>query len=112
MAFFDSPQGGSKRIPDSAWKAPRGRTRADAVQEQNMAAGGEEARRIQLPDGTTRSASIELKRVSGYHRIYAYLRYSIEGRTVSRYVGQVSESSRFENLKQAWVLAHQNLLAR
>lgn len=105
------PQGGRKGIPDSVWKAPRTRSRAEAIQEQDQAAGGEAARRVQLSDGTVRSASVELKRLNGHHRIYAYLRYSIQGRTISRYIGQVSQSSRFENLKQAWTLARQNLLA-
>lgn len=111
MIEFHESQGGRKGIPDSAWKAARTRSRAEATQEQNEAAGGEAARRVQLFDGSSRSASVELKRVNGYHRIYAYLRYSIQGRTTSRYIGQVSQSSRFENLKQAWSLAqHQNLV--
>jgi hypothetical protein len=103
---------GRKGIPDSAWKAAKTRSRAEAIQEQNKAAGGEAARRIQLSDGSSPSASVELKRVNGYYRIYAYLRYWNQGRTISRYIGQVSQSSRFENLKQAWSLAHhQNLAA-
>jgi hypothetical protein len=112
MIEFHNSQGGRKGIPDSVWKAARTRNRAEAIQEQNKAAGGEAARRIQLSDGSSRSASVELKRVNGHHRIYAYLRYSNQGRTISRYIGQVSQSSRFENLKQAWSLVHhQNLEA-
>lgn len=91
---------------DSAWRPPKPRDRAEAVREQNSAAGGADARRITLPDGTMRNASIELKRVHNFHRIYAYLRYSVGGKTVSVYVGEVTGRTRLENLEQAWFLAH------
>ncbi|MCU1325404.1 MAG: very short patch repair endonuclease [Bryobacterales bacterium] len=63
-----------------------------------------------LPDGSSRNASIELKNIDKRYRIYAYLRYSIHGKTVSRYIGQVNQSSRSENLRQAWLLAHDRRL--
>jgi hypothetical protein len=99
-------------VSERAWKAPASRSRAEAVQEQDQAAGGESRRQVQLTDGSVRNASIELKNVQSRRRIYAYLRYSVKGRTVNLYVGQVTQSSRFGNLTQAWTLAHeQNLLA-
>jgi hypothetical protein len=84
----------------------------EIIREQDDAAGGRSFRRVVCPDGSSRYASIELKRVNARRRIYAYLRYSYQGKTVSRYVGQVRQSSRFGNLTEAWSAAHsQNLLA-
>jgi len=51
-------------------------------------------------------ASIELKHVNSKRRIYAYLRYSIDGRTVNRYVGEAHGATREEHLCEAWKAAH------
>lgn len=95
---------------DPAWRALSPRPRTEAVDEQDRAAGGRDARLVSLENGASRYASIELKR--GHKQIYAYLRYSVGGKTVNRYVCHVGHPSRFENLRQAWSYAlERNLLA-
>lgn len=39
-------------------------------------------------------------------RIYAYLRWSVGTKTYERYVGEVDQSTRAENLAQAWRRVH------
>ncbi len=92
-------------VPEpSTYKAPPGRTRAEAVAEQDAAAGGRNTRRVALSDGGVALASIELKFLGG-RRIYAYLRYMRGGRTVSRYVGDAAGDTRRERLSRAWARA-------
>ena len=96
---------------DPAWRAPSPRSREAAIDEQDRAAGGREARRMKLQSGAKRYASIELK--LGHKQVYAYLRYSNGGKTVNQYVCHVDQSTRFDNLKQAWVVAlERDLLTR
>lgn len=95
-----------REIPDErAWKpdSSQGRRSArDVALEQDRAAGGRDARLVVLPDGREVRASIELKRQPKRRRIYANLRYSCDGRTTVKYVGEVTRGTREENLRQAW----------
>jgi DNA mismatch endonuclease (patch repair protein) len=92
-------------VPDPAsYKAPPGRGRAEAVAEQDTAAGGRESREVALGGGIVALGSIELKFLGG-RRIYAYLRYMREGRTVSRYVGESPGATRADRLAGAWARA-------
>jgi hypothetical protein len=77
---------------------------SEAVAEQDVTAAG--SRVLQLPEGGTATASIELKFIGG-RRIYAYLRYMTNGKTISRYVGEAPGSSREERLRAAWALARE-----
>lgn len=88
--------------PDEAWKPPTGRSIQEARTEQDHAAGGRERRRTQLGRGRTALASVELKRFAKNRRIYAYLRWQRGGRTVNRYLGEVTGQTRKDNLIQAW----------
>lgn len=74
--------------------------------EQDRAAGGRGARLMVLPDGREIRASIELKRHPKGRRIYANLRYSCDGKTRAKYVGEVTYETREENLRQAWQMVH------
>jgi hypothetical protein len=38
------------------------------------------------------------------HRVYAYLRYSVGGRTVSTHIGEATGATRAEGLRHAWTL--------
>ena len=110
---MSEPTSGRGKFPDldPAWRAPSPRSREEAVEEQDRAAGGKEARLIRLEDGVRRYASIELK--LGHKQIYAYLRYSVGGKTVNRYVCHCDQRTRFDNLKHAWSVAlERNLLSR
>jgi DNA mismatch endonuclease (patch repair protein) len=50
-------------------------------------------------------ASISLKPVPGGRRVYAYLRYKDQMRTVTRYVGDASAMTREEALALGWTAA-------
>lgn len=84
----------------------------EAGREQDLAAGGRHHREIQHPDGLTSLASVELKRIRGGYSIYAYLRYTLGGRTISRYVGNVTSESRAAALRRAWRKARSSGLLR
>lgn len=92
---------------DEAWRPRPNLTRAERSAEQDRAAGDRSARAIELPDGRTVSASIELKVFPKSRRVYAYLRFSVDGKTHNRYVGEVDEPTREANLTRAWCLAHE-----
>lgn len=97
---------------DIAWRPRANLTRAERSAEQDHAAGGHQARAVELPDGRTVSASIELKLLPKSRRLYSYLRFSVDGRTHNRYVGEVDEPTREANLSRAWQLAHEKGLLR
>lgn len=90
--------------PDEAWKPPPGRSYREARAEQDAAAGGRSARQVELPDGRVAHASIELKRPQG-RRVYAYLRWHQDGRTVTRYLGEVTAEDRHTALRRGWAEA-------
>jgi DNA mismatch endonuclease (patch repair protein) len=71
--------------------------------EQDRAAGGRRRREIRLADGSVVRASVALLQ----HRraVYAYLRYSVNGRTVTRYVGPVRSRTRRDALREGWSAA-------
>ena len=95
-----------REIPDErAWKPENSqgrRSAGDVALEQDRAAGGRDARIIALPDGREVRASIELKQQPRRRRIYANLRYSCDGKTTVKYVGEVTRDTREDNLQQAW----------
>jgi DNA mismatch endonuclease, patch repair protein len=66
---------------------------------------------VRLPDGRTASGSIALKFLDG-RRIYAYLRYSIDGRTRAVYVGEAPGETREDRLRVAWSKVHAAGLTR
>ena len=96
---------------DEDWRPQRGRSRADRSAEQDRAAGGRKQREIRLSNGRWSTASVELKRLPKGRRVYGYLRYADGGRTVNRYIGEVTAGSRDAALKRAWNLAHEKGLA-
>ncbi|WTW98257.1 very short patch repair endonuclease [Streptomycetaceae bacterium NBC_01309] len=91
-----------KPPPERAWK-PRARMNAQARSaEQDRAAGGVHLRAVDLGDGKFARASIALKLYPKTRRIRAYLRWSDQGHTRTRYVGEVDQPTRAANLAQAW----------
>jgi DNA mismatch endonuclease (patch repair protein) len=70
-----------------------------------MAAGGPSARKVRLTDGRTAIGSIRLRHLPKTRRVYAYLRYSRNGQTITRYVGDATANTRGEALKKAWAEA-------
>jgi DNA mismatch endonuclease (patch repair protein) len=83
------------------WKVPIG-PRSQQAAEQDKAAGGRSARTVRLLDGGTATGSIRLKHLPKSRRIYAYLRYSVDGQTRTKYAGDATADTREKALKQAW----------
>lgn len=90
------------RPPDKAWRPRAGLSRAARAAEQDRAAGGQEKRRIILPDGGHAVASVYLRVPPRARRIYAYARWSQSGKTIERYICQVNQPTRARNLADAW----------
>lgn len=99
-----------QKVPDPAWRAPKGLTHAERAIEQDVAAGGRDRRLLRRADGSEVVASLYLRVLRMGRRCYAYLRYSAgngqSGKTVEVYVGQVRGTTRDSNLKEGWALAH------
>lgn len=95
------------RPPDVSWKAPPGMAREARAAEQDAAAGSHEARIVPIGPGTAGTASIALRMPQPGRRLYSYLRWNATGRTVERYVGQVSGHTRSELLRDGWRQVHE-----
>lgn len=98
------------RPADAAWRAPSGLSVTARRHEQDLAAGGRDRRLLTLPDGDSAVGSICLRLPAKGRRVYAYLRWSVDGKTHERYVGEVTEQTRAANLSAAWRIAHQRSL--
>lgn len=97
-----------ERPPDpAAWRPMPGLTRHERIAEQDLAAGGRAAREVRLPHGVRAHASVALRAFRSGRRIYAYLRWSVGGKTRECYVGEVDATTRAENLARAWRQAHE-----
>lgn len=99
-----------QKVPDQAWRAPKGLTQAERAIEQDVAAGGRNRRLLRRADGSEVVASLYLRVLRMGRRCYAYLRYSAgngrPGKTVEVYVGEVRRTTRDANLREGWSLAH------
>ena len=94
-----------KQPPEESWWRPLpGLTRAERAAEQDAAAGGRHAREITLPTGRCALASVYLRVFRG-RRIYAYLRWPVDGTTKERYLGEVDNRNRADNLADGWRFA-------
>lgn len=95
--------------PDSRLYLPaKGLSSSERRAEQDLAAGGHEARLVKRRDGTTALGSVALRCYSDSRRVYAYLRWSDgSGRTAERYIGDVSDNAeRTSALRDAWNRIH------
>jgi DNA mismatch endonuclease, patch repair protein len=88
-----------KPPPDRAWKR---RARTSASREQDRAAGGRGRRLVGLGDGRHATASVALRVYPRTRRIRAVLRWSQDGRSPERYLGEVGHDTRAANLAEAW----------
>lgn len=91
--------------PERAYKARAGMTRDNRSAEQDRAAGGRHRRAVPLGDGRYARGSIALRLYRRTRRIRAYLRWSVDGATQERYVGEVNAETRAANLALAWEAA-------
>jgi DNA mismatch endonuclease (patch repair protein) len=76
--------------------------------EQDAAAGGLHRRQVRVSNTETATGSIEIKEPPPGNRRWAYLRYSLGGKTINRYVGKVTATIRAEQLQEAWELVRRN----
>jgi DNA mismatch endonuclease (patch repair protein) len=91
------------RPPERAWR--RAGNKLPPSQEQDLAAGGRGERLVSLADGRTALGSIVLRVYPKTRRIRAALRWSQDGRSPERYLGEVQRDSRAANLAEGWRLA-------
>jgi DNA mismatch endonuclease (patch repair protein) len=84
------------------------RSGTSASGEQDAAAGGFYRRQVRVSDTETATGSIEIKAPPPGNRRWAYLRYSLGGKTINKYVGRVTATTRAEQLRQAWELVRRN----
>ncbi|MGW2665646.1 very short patch repair endonuclease [Nocardia tengchongensis] len=91
--------------PDRAYKRQK-RAAAPTI-EQDLAAGGRHRRFVALSGGGLARASVSLRLYRRTRRIRAYLRWSECGVTKERYVCEVHQKTRRQNLEEAWQQARE-----
>ncbi|MBG0854957.1 very short patch repair endonuclease [Streptomyces spinoverrucosus] len=96
------------RLPsEQAWKPRQGMSQSARSAEQDRAAGGRHRRVVVLDSGERATGSIAFRVYRRTRRIRAYLRWSQQGQTRERYVGEVNAATRVANLAQAWAVARE-----
>jgi len=90
------------RPVDAAWRPPSGMGRAQRGLEQDEAAGSRPARVVPVSSDSHALASIALRMPQPGRRVYAYLRWNVDGHTNERYVGEVSGENRADFLRDGW----------
>ena len=85
--------------PERAWKRRPG---TSPSREQDRAAGGRSRRFVGLSDGRSARASVALRVYPNTRRIRAVLRWSQDGKSPERYLGEVDRETRAANLAEAW----------
>ena len=96
-------------VDTRTWKETRPSERAykrrkgvKPTAEQDRAAGGRHRRTVAIGEDRYARASVSLRLPKGNRRIRAYLRWSQDGKTQERYIGEVDHNTRAANLAQAW----------
>ena len=85
--------------PERAWKRRPGMSPS---REQDRAAGGRRRRLVSLGDGRSARASVTLRVYPNTRRVRAALRWSEDGKSPERYLGEVDHDTRAANLAEAW----------
>lgn len=91
--------------PERAWKRRAGTSPST---EQDRAAGGRARRMVSLGAGRYARASVALRVYPNTRRIRAVLRWSQDGKSPERYIGEVEHDTRAANLADAWKRAQAN----
>jgi DNA mismatch endonuclease, patch repair protein len=89
-------------VRDQAWKARAGRSRAAIAAEQDRAAGGRHRRAVVASDRRVAYASVDLRLRADSAAVRAYLRWSDQGRSRTKLLGEVHHTRRADNLVEAW----------
>lgn len=74
---------------------------------QDRAAGGEQMRKVKLPDGSVATASVSAQKFSKGHQVWGYLRFKTGGKTLRYYIGKVTANTLDESLAIGWCLARE-----
>ena len=74
----------------------------EKTEEQDLAAGGAEFRKIQLDDGVVATASIDVRVLPRSYQDWAWIRFKTGGKTLKRYIGRVTSETRELSLALAW----------
>lgn len=90
------------RVRDTQWKPPVHPTKQAQALEQDHAAGGREHRVIRGSEGALGRVVLQARN----RRLYAELRWQVNKKQFSRYLGEVTAANRAANLAAAWQLAH------
>lgn len=85
--------------PERAWRRRPGMSPS---REQDRAAGGRSRRFVGLGHGRSARASVTLRVYPNTRRVRAVLRWSQDGKSPERYLGEVDHDTRAANLAEAW----------
>ena len=89
-------------VRDAQWKGPVYWTKQSQALEQDYAAGGRDHRVIQGSGGALGRVVLQARN----RRLYAELRWQIDKKQHSRYLGEVTADNRAANLATGWQRAH------
>lgn len=78
---------------------------------QNVAAGGLEARRLRIEGGVVVCASVAVRIFPRSPHLYAYLQFKHAQKTVTRYIGNVTDEDSARSLKAGWELLRKKKVA-
>jgi hypothetical protein len=76
-------------------------------EEQDRAAGGEQMRKVKLPDGVVATASVSVQLFAKSHQQWGYLRFKNGGKTTRCYIGKVSADTLYESLTIGWQMVRE-----
>jgi hypothetical protein len=89
-------------VRDTQWKPPVHPTKQAQALEQDHAAGGRDHRVIYGSEGALGRVVLQARN----RRLYAELRWQVNKKQHSRYLGEVTAAHRASNLAAAWQRAH------
>ncbi|GAA4411481.1 hypothetical protein GCM10023148_04090 [Actinokineospora soli] len=92
-----------RSAPGRQARPARSRSSADA--EQNKAAGGFHRRAVKVDPTTAVRGTIDLKVSRTTGAVHAHLRWRVNGKTFTRSLGEVAESTKAANLAEGWARA-------
>ena len=90
-------------VRDTQWKAPVYSTKQSQALEQDHAAGGDRDHRVVHGSGGALGRVVLQAR---NRRLYAELRWQVNKKQYSRYLGEVTAANRASNLAAGWQRAH------
>ena len=90
------------QVRDTQWKPPVHPTKQAQALEQDHAAGGREHRVVHGNEGALGRVVLQARN----RRLYAELRWQVNKKQHSKYLGEVTAANRAANLAAGWQLAH------